>query len=55
MWVHSLVYLMAYVIKGNTYPPKVYAQTQKPKSLHNDNGKDEMTNSDKMMFLHCGA
>ena len=20
-----------------------------------DNGKDEMTNGDKVMFLHCGA
>ena len=55
MWAHSLVIFAGiYVTKSNTHTPKVYANT-KPKSLHNNNGKDEMTNGDKVMFLHCGA
>ena len=40
MWVHTLVIYTVYVTKGNTHP-KVYANT-KPKSLHNNNGKDEV-------------
>ena len=40
MWVHTLVIFLVYVTKGNTHPPKVYANT-KPKSLHNNNDKDE--------------
>ena len=53
MWVQVLVIFLVYVTKGNTHPPKVYANT-KPKSLHNNNDKDEqMVN--KVTFLHCGA
>ena len=45
--------ILVYVTKGNTHIPKVYANT-KPKSLHNNNDKDEqMVN--KVTFLHCGA
>ena len=45
--------ILVYVTKGNTHTPKVYANT-KPKSLHNNNDKDEqMVN--KVTFLHCGA
>ena len=40
MWAQTLVIFLVYVIKGNT-PPKVYANT-KPKSLHNNNDKDEI-------------
>ena len=53
MWAQVLVIFLVYATKGNTHPPKVYANT-KPKSLHNNNDKDEqMVN--KVMFLHCGA
>ena len=45
--------ILVYVTKGNTHPPKVYANT-KPKSLHNNNGKDEQI-VNKVMFLYCGA
>ena len=41
MWAQTLVILLVYVTKGNTHPPKVYANT-KPKSLHNNNDKDEI-------------
>ena len=41
MWVHTLVIFLAYVTKGNTHTPKVYANT-KPKSLHDNIGKDEV-------------
>ena len=41
MWVHTLVIFLEYVTKGNTDPPKAYANT-KPKSLHNNNGKDKV-------------
>ena len=53
MWAQILVQFLVYVTKGNTHTPKVYANT-KPKSLHNNNDKDEkMVN--KVTFLHCGA
>ena len=39
MWALKLIRFLVYVTKGNTHPTKVYANT-KPKSLHNNNGKD---------------
>ena len=54
MWAQTLVIFLVYVTKGNTHPPKVYANT-KPKSLHNSNGKDEIQMVNKVTFLHCGA
>ena len=54
MWVQTLVIFLVYVTKGNTHTPKVYANT-KPKSVHNNNDKDEIQMVDKVTFLHCGA
>ena len=53
MWTQVLVIFLVYVTKGNIHPPKVYANT-KPKSLHNNNDKDEQS-VNKVTFLHCGA
>ena len=41
MWAQTLVILLLYVTTGNTHPTTVYANT-KPKSLHNNNDKDEV-------------
>ena len=53
MWAEQLVIFWYMLPKVNTHPPKVYANT-KPKSLHNNNDKDEQS-VNKVMFLHCGA
>ena len=45
--------ILVYVTKGKPHTPKVYANT-KPKSLHNNNEKDEQT-VNKVTFLHCGG
>ena len=52
MWAEQLV-IFWYMLPKVTHPPKVYANT-KPKSLHNNNDKDEQS-VNKVMFLHCGA
>ena len=53
MWAQVLVIFFVYVTKGNTHPPKVYANP-KPTSLHNNDDKDEQT-VNKVTFLPCGA